>query len=286
MHNNFCSGDKYVVRMVEERDQMMSDPDAEPRISLQVIPTAAALPAPAAGWQRGLAAILVALTLVSALQLGITANIGLLPKETLLWLSNPDNINSDILPPGLETFDPLPFFDSAVRVGGVALLPQLAHELGHSLAAAVMEIKKGPSFLIPNGQLATFGSITQLKSLVKNRTQLFDFAASGLVAGGLTSLGLFIAGLAASHSGGGVEAGLVPVPTQLFEGSLFLGSICKVFLEADASTAANIYVSPLLIGGWCGIVATALNALPVGTLDGGRTMLVRFYFGFISDEIF
>lgn len=35
-----------------------------------------------------------------------------------------------------------------------------------------------------------------------------------------------------------------------------------------------MYVSPLLVGGWCGLVTTALNCLPVGNLDGGRTMLV------------
>lgn len=131
-------------------------------------------------------------------------------------------------------------------------------------------------FLIPNSQLATFGSITQLKSLAKNRTQLFDFAASGLISGGVISVALFIAGLIASHAGGGVEAGLVPVPTQLFQGSLLLGGLSQLALGADAVTKTNVFVSPLLIGGWCGLVMTALNALPVGNLDGGRTMLSAF----------
>jgi len=35
-------------------------------------------------------------------------------------------------------------------------------------------------------------------------------------------------------------------------------------------------VSPLLIGGWCGLVSFAFNALPVGTLDGGRTMMAAY----------
>jgi membrane-associated protease RseP (regulator of RpoE activity) len=35
-----------------------------------------------------------------------------------------------------------------------------------------------------------------------------------------------------------------------------------------------VFVSPLLVGGWCGLITTALNCLPVGNLDGGRTMLV------------
>jgi len=276
-------GDKYIVRMIEERELQMEG-DSEPRVSLQIIPTEVATPPPSAGWQRGLAAILIGMTLISSLQLGISANIGLLPRETLLWLSNPDNINSDILPPGLETFDPLPFLDSAIKVGGAALIPQLAHELTQRVAAFSRNIKTGPSYLIPNGQLGSFGSITQLKSLAKNKTDLFDFAASGLVGGGIASVVLFITGLIVSQSGGGADAGLVPVPSQLLQGSLVLGGICKLALGPAAASGANIYVSPLLIGGWCGLVATSLNALPVGTLDGGRTMLVCInpYISFVA----
>lgn len=43
---------------------------------------------------------------------------------------------------------------------------------------------------------------------------------------------------------------------------------------AEALSHTQVYVSPLLVGGWCGLITTALNCLPVGNLDGGRTMLV------------
>lgn len=264
-----------MVRMIEERDVQMEG-DVEARVSLQVIPTESAINPPPAGWQRGLSFVLIGLTLATSLQLGVTANVGLLPKETLLWLANPENINSDILPPGLENFDPLPFLESSMKVGGAALIPQLAHEIGHAVASIILGIKTGPSYLIPNGQLGTFGSITQIKNLAKNKKDLFDFAAAGLVGGGVASLALFIAGLVASQAGGGADAGLVPVPVQLFQGSLFLGSICKFVLGSDAISGTNVFVSPLLIGGWCGLVTTSLNALPVGTLDGGRTMISAY----------
>ena len=252
-------GDRYLVKLVEEREWEGMDPMAEPRYVFQILPTEAALPVPTAGWQRGVAAVALALTLGSALQLGLAANVGLLPKETLLWLANPQTLNAEGLPPGLENFDPLPWIQSAISVGGAALLPQFAHDLGHAVAAGVKGIKTGPSFFIPNGQLGTFGSITQLKSLAKNRTDLFDFAASGLVCGGVASLAMFGAGLLASHAGGGAEAGLLPVPTQLFQGSLLLGGMAKFALGADAMAKATVYVSPLMVGGWCGLVATALK---------------------------
>ena len=50
-----------------------------------------------------------------------------------------------MLPPGLESYDPLPFLNSAVNVFLTTLLPQLAHELAHGIAARVKGIKIGPS---------------------------------------------------------------------------------------------------------------------------------------------
>jgi hypothetical protein len=269
----------YVVRLVElaEGDgSMMELP--EPRPTFLILPAAAAAPEAAPGWARGAAAVLAVLTLGAAAQLGLAACVGLLPRETLAWLADPENLAAagDALPPGLDAIDPLPFLRSAAAVGGAALLPQLAHELGHAAAAAAAGLKLGPTFLIPNGQLATFGSITQLKSLAKNRTQLFDFAAGGLGAGAGVSMALFVAGLGASMHGGGAEAGLVPVPAALFQGSLLLGGAAKLAFGADALGRASVLVSPLLIGGWCGLVSAALNALPVGTLDGGRAAQAAF----------
>jgi hypothetical protein len=41
--------------------------------------------------------------------------------------------------------------------------------------------------------------------MVRSRTDLFDFSASALLAGGITSMVLFLAGLAASHGGATAE---------------------------------------------------------------------------------
>lgn len=47
------------------------------------------------------------------------------PQETLQWLADPANLNTDVLPPGLESFDPLPFLSSTGNVFMVTLLPQV-----------------------------------------------------------------------------------------------------------------------------------------------------------------
>jgi hypothetical protein len=94
-------------------------------VLFEILPASAAQPQPVVGWQRAAAGVLLLLTLGSTLQFGLAANIGLLPKETLEWLANPANLNSDLLPPGLDTFDPVPFISSTSSVFMITLLPQV-----------------------------------------------------------------------------------------------------------------------------------------------------------------
>lgn len=41
-------------------------------------------------------------------------------------------------------------------------MPQLVHEVAHAVVAGTRGIKIAPSLLIPNSQLGTFGSVTQV----------------------------------------------------------------------------------------------------------------------------
>lgn len=214
--------------------------------------------------------VLFGLTLLSALQLGLLANISKLPKETVEWLSRPENYDPDLAPPGLEGFDPVPFALSALPITASVMATQLAHELGHRVSAARKKIKLGPSLFIPNSQIGTFGAVTQFKSLVKNNTDMFDVSFSGPAAALVTAVSLFVAGLVLSSGGDIPKESLVPVPTQLFQGSLLLGSIVNSVLGDEAMRSGNVLIHPVLIGGWCGLLATAFNSLPVGSLDGGK----------------
>ena len=66
---------------------LVSDPEAEeedprggPRIAFQIVPGAAVRPAPAPAWQGLAAGVLLLLTLGTAAQLGLVANVSKLPK--------------------------------------------------------------------------------------------------------------------------------------------------------------------------------------------------------------
>lgn len=67
-----------------------------------------------------------------------------------------------------------------------------------------------------------------------------------------------------------LQEDLLPVPALLFQGSLLLGGIAKAVLGPGATSGGPTLVHPFLVSGWCGLVVTALNLLPVGSLDGGR----------------
>ncbi len=65
------------------------------------------------------------------------------------------------------------------------------------------------------------------------------------------------------------------MPALLFQGSLLLGGIAKAVLGSGATSGGPTLVHPFLVSGWCGLVVTALNLLPVGSLDGGRMVQVH-----------
>ena len=123
----------------------------------------------------------------------------------------------------------------------------MAHEVGHTLAALVRNVKISLPFLIPNGQLGTFGSITQFKSIPKTREDLFDVAIAGPVAGSLVASALFAYGLSLSINGDPND--LLPIPGTSFNGSLLLGSIAKLFF-GDADLSKGVLVHPLFVAGW------------------------------------
>lgn len=74
-------------------------------------------------------------------------------QETLEYFANPDNLNSDVLPPGLSTWDPAPYLASAVPIAVSVVGVNFLHELGHRIAAFIRKVKLGPTYFIPNLQV-------------------------------------------------------------------------------------------------------------------------------------
>ena len=179
------------------------------------------------------------------MQLGLVAEVSKLPPETMSWLQQAGDVElpEGALPPGLENFDSVAYVESALPVTIGVMAASVGHEVGHQIAAFMRKIKIGIPFLIPNSQLGTFGTLTQIKSTPETRADLFDVAAAGPVAGGMVALNLFVYGLTLSM--GGDSPDLIPIPNALFNSSLLLGGISQLFLHAGAKgVICLLYTSP------------------------------------------
>lgn len=63
------------------------------------------------------------------------------------------------------------------------------------------QIKLGPPLFVPNSNIGTFGAISQIRSLIRSRADLFDVAFAGPAAAAAASATLFVAGLVLSSGG-------------------------------------------------------------------------------------
>jgi len=138
------------------------------------------------------------------------------------------------------------------------------HEMGHFYFAKQYNVKLSLPYFIPNWQIASFGALNRFESLLPHRTALFDIGFAGPAIGGITSLLMLCIGLFLSHPGSQFQ-----VPSGVFQGSILVGSLVKIFL-GDAISNPLVDVNALVLVGWLGLVITALNLLPAGQLDGGR----------------
>lgn len=152
------------------------------------------------------------------------------------------------------------------------------HELGHYFMARRHGIKVTPPFFIPVPfALGTFGAFIQMRSPTENRRALFDVAVAGPLAGLLVAIPALLVGLQTSTI---LPADRVGGP-GFFGGtsagsSLLFALLAKLSLGDTLELGHVLRLSPLAFAGWLGIFITALNLLPIGTLDGGHAARAMF----------
>jgi membrane-associated protease RseP (regulator of RpoE activity) len=141
----------------------------------------------------------------------------------------------------------------------------LAHELGHYFACRYYGIDASlPYFLPAPTQIGTFGAFIRIRSPIYTRRALFDVGIAGPLVGFVLLLPAMAIGLAYSRVIPGIaEQGDlifgVPFIERLMEWVIFPGR-----------AAADISLHPVARAAWVGTLATALNLLPIGQLDGGH----------------
>jgi membrane-associated protease RseP (regulator of RpoE activity) len=123
-----------------------------------------------------------------------------------------------------------------------------------------------PYFLpAPLPLTGTLGAVIKIREAFPTRTALFDIGIAGPIAGFVVLVPALFIGLRLST--------IVPDPTgtdliSLGEPLLFQWAAQVVFGALPAGQTINMH--PIVFAAWFGMLATALNLLPFGQLDGGH----------------
>lgn len=145
-----------------------------------------------------------------------------------------------------------------------------AHELGHYLMCRYHQVDASlPYFLpIPLPLTGTLGAFIRIREPFPTRRVLFDIGVAGPVAGFVVLVPFLLVGVAWSHP--------IPAPTdpKQLELAISMGEpLLYRFVERVIWGIAQtgwINMHPMAFGAWFGLIATALNLMPFGQLDGGH----------------
>jgi membrane-associated protease RseP (regulator of RpoE activity) len=144
-----------------------------------------------------------------------------------------------------------------------------AHEMGHYLLCRRYNVDASLPYFIPMPPpiflTGTLGAVIKIREPFPNRTVLFDIGVAGPIAGFVLLVPALFYGMTISN--------VVPAPTEgsvLFLGEplLFKGAMHAMFGTIQEGYTVNMH--PMVFASWFGMLATALNLLPFGQLDGGH----------------
>jgi len=173
-----------------------------------------------------------------------------------------------------------------------------AHEMGHYVACRIYKVPATPPFFIPApflSPLGTFGAFIMMRGIPKNKRILFDVGVAGPIAGLVIAIPVLFLGLSLSPLGpiNGPAAGtsgflegnsvfylfakyvifgkLLPEPVN-FGGLTPTLYWIRYFLTGHPIpfNGLDVQLHSVALAGWAGLLVTALNLVPVGTLDGGH----------------
>jgi membrane-associated protease RseP (regulator of RpoE activity) len=147
------------------------------------------------------------------------------------------------------------------------MLILLAHELGHYFACVYYKIDASlPYFLPAPTPIGTLGAFIRIRSPIYTRRALFDIGIAGPLAGFVMLLPALAIGLANSKV----------IPGIALRGELIFGvpaiQRAMEWVIFPGVRSADIYLHPVARAAWVGTLATALNLLPIGQLDGGHIL--------------
>jgi membrane-associated protease RseP (regulator of RpoE activity) len=143
------------------------------------------------------------------------------------------------------------------------------HEIGHYLACRYYDVDASLPFFLPAPipLTGTFGAFIRIREPIPTKRMLFDIGIAGPLAGFLVALPALFLGLSMSR--------MTAMPTQDLDNFVSLGEpllfkLAAWLLFGSAPDGYSLNMHPMAFAAWFGLIATALNLVPIGQLDGGH----------------
>lgn len=147
-----------------------------------------------------------------------------------------------------------------------------AHEMGHYLTCLYYGIDASLPYFIPAPTpMGTMGAFIKIRSPIQHRAALLDVGVAGPIAGFVLAVPALVIGLSFSRfvvtdpAGGGLGFG---------EPLIF--KMVAYVMGKTPPAGMDLYIHPIALAAWFGFLATTLNLLPCGQLDGGHIAYALF----------
>lgn len=142
-----------------------------------------------------------------------------------------------------------------------------AHEMGHYLLCRYYNVDATLPYFIPAPIIltGTLGAVIKIREAFPTRRILFDIGVAGPIAGFVVLVPALFIGMTLSN--------VVPEPTGggiLYLGEPLLFKLASYAIVGPVRAGYTINIHPMVFAAWFGMLATALNLLPFGQLDGGH----------------
>jgi membrane-associated protease RseP (regulator of RpoE activity) len=150
-----------------------------------------------------------------------------------------------------------------------ALLILGSHEMGHYFACRYYRISATLPFFIPApivSLFGTLGAVIRIREPLRTKRMLFDVGVAGPIAGFVVLLPALILGIKWSE----VARQPPPNPNAWELGEPIVFQLVTRMFFGQIPEGYTLNAHPMAFAALFGLLATALNLLPVGQLDGGH----------------
>jgi membrane-associated protease RseP (regulator of RpoE activity) len=181
----------------------------------------------------------------------------------------------------LTTGQPIWSWSDGIAFSAALLGILLAHELGHYIVARREGVAVSYPFFIPMPifLLGTMGAFISIKEPVPNRRALLAIGIAGPLAGLAVAIPVLLLGLSLSEVKN-IDALREALPNVGYftEGNSLIYAAMKVLVFGRMLPAGpeDVFLHPVALAGWAGLLVTGLNLLPAGQLDGGHVFFALF----------